>query len=262
MAAQTGNEYPGCPVSVMLAGMLKNRNSVRLKNELAIERVRQLRHPNQVSRLVGMYFFEDSAALKEITEWGAHFSPEYQTELGIFPGANLSRHDANWVTFAPLDRQGSLATVDWIDYYWAGEPFPKRAPVWELIVNGRAAVYGTNLRERAYRNLRSEFPECLAILEAGRIAAYLNSDFGQVAAWVTRTSKSELSLEYYLDMRDAHNPQFLQSLKGFDGKKNHADLAIGGGSFAVPDFRRFAESFQTTDEFSAQFFAGVHGNSS
>jgi len=258
VSARMGHEYSRRPISVMLAGMLKNRNSVRLEKELAIERVRQLRYPNQISRLVGMYFFEDSAALQEIAEWGGHFTREYQAELGIFPGASISRHDANWITFAPLDSSGNLTTVDWIDHYWAGESFPNRIPIWELIVNGRAAVYGTDLRARAYESIKSKFPECVAILEIARIAACLNSDLGQSMAWLTQTSMSEFSLQYYLDMRDADDPEFLERVKNFDSAKNYADLLVGDDTFTVPNFQEFGETFHTTDGFSAQFFSGIY----
>jgi len=165
VSAQSGHEYPQCPVSVMMAGMLQRRNDTRLINELAIEKVRQLRHAECVSRLTGMDFFEDPSALESVADWGGHFRSEYHTELGLLPGAIISRHDANWITFAPRDHVGVLKSADWADAYWAGEPYSGRVPIWELIVNGRAAVYGTDLRERAYVTLKAEFPSCLSILD-------------------------------------------------------------------------------------------------
>lgn len=260
VSAQSGHEYPQCPVSVMMAGMLKHRNRTRLLNEFSIERVRQLRHAECVSRLTGMYFFEDPSVLESAADWGGHFHSEYLAELGLLPGATISRHDANWITFAPLDHVGALMSVDWADAYWAGEAFPGRAPIWELIVNGRAAVYGTGLRARAYANLKAKFPSCVSILEAGRIAACIESDLGQTSAWLTQVSETEYSLRYYLDMRDADNPEFLQRLKGFEGTKNHADLAVGGNTFTVPDFRPFGEDFTVTEPFTKQFFVGMHAN--
>jgi len=244
----------------MMAGMLKSKNSIRLRNELAIEMARQLRHSECVSRLTGMYSFEDSAALNSAADWGNHFRPEYLAELGLFPGATISRHDANWITFAPFDEMGVLMSIDWADAYWAGEPFPGRTPIWELIVNGRAAVYGTDLRERAYAKLRSEFPSCVSILEVGRIAACIGSDLGQTSAWLTQISETEYSLDYHLDMRDADNPEFLQRLAKFGGPKNHADLAVGGSTFTVPDFRPFGECFSIAEPFTKQFFVGMHAN--
>ncbi|WP_168017000.1 hypothetical protein [Halomonas salinarum] len=260
VSAQAGNEYPKCPISVMLAGMLKHRNSPRLSNELAIERIRQLKYPSKISRLVGMYFFEEQSAFEAAREWGNHFSSKYQAELGLLPGATFSRHDANWITYAPLDSNGDLKSIDWVDPYWLGEPFPNRAPVWELIVDGRAAVYGTELRERAYATIKAEFPKCVAILEMGRIAALLGSDLGQISSWLIQASEAELLLQYYTDMRDAQDPQFLEKLRNYDGPKNHADLAVGGNKFSVPDLRGLGESFYTKEQFSKQFLVGVHAN--
>lgn len=254
VSAQTGNEYPKCPISVMLAGMLKYRNSTRLGNELAIERVRQLKYPNQVSRLVGMYFFEEQSAFEEAKEWGDHFSSQYQTELGFLPGTTVSRHDANWITYAPLDNSGRLKSISWIDEYWSGEPFPNRSPVWELIVDGRAAIYGTELRQRAYTIIKSEFPECVAILEVGRIAALLGSDLGQIFSWLTQASETEFSLQYYLDMRDAENSDFLEKVRKFDGPKNHDDLAVGGGLFQYRTYEALVSRSTQKNSFPSSSF--------
>ena len=260
VSARSGHEYPQCPVSVMMAGMSKSRNSIRLRNELAIEKVRQLRHGQCVSRLTGMYFFEDPLALESAADWGGHFSSDYHAELGLFPGATISRHDANWITFAPLDDVRVLTTVDWADSYWAGDAYPGQTPVWELIVDGRAVVYGTDLRERAYKILKDEFPLCVSILEVGRIAATLESDLGQTSAWLAQVSETEYSLDYYLDLRDADNPEFLQKLGGYVRPKNHADLAVGGDTFTVPDFRRFSEVFAISEPFPRRFFVGMQAN--
>ncbi|MCK7553427.1 hypothetical protein [Marinobacter goseongensis] len=260
VSAQAGNKYPKCPTPVMLAGMLKHRNSARLGNELVIERVRQLKYSTKVSRLAGMYFFEDPSGFEVAREWGGHFAPEYQAELGLLPGATVSRHDANWITHAPLDSSGCLKSVDWADPYWSGEPFPNQTPVWELIVDGRAAVYGTELRQRAYATIKAEFPECVAILEVGRISAVLGSDLGQISSWLKQASEAEFSLQYYVDMRDAQNSEFLERVRNYDGPKNHADLAVGGDEFSVPDLRSFGESFHTNEQFPKQFLAGVHAN--
>ena len=260
VSAQAGNEYPKCPISVMLAGMLKNRNSPRLCNELAVERVRQLRYPSQVSRLVGMYFFEDQSGFEAAKEWGGHFSSDYQAELGLLPEATVSRHDANWITYAPFDSAGFLKSAHWADPYWSGEPFPNRAPIWELIVDGRAAVYGTELRERAYAIIKAEFPECLTVLELGRISALLGSDLGQISSWLTQATEGEFSLNYNIDMKDAQNSKFLEKVRNYDGPKNYADLAVGGDKFSVPDLRSFGESFHINEQFSSQFLAGVHAN--
>ena len=260
VSAQTGHEYPNCPISVMMAGMLKSRNRTRLMNELEIEKVRQLRHSECVSRLTGMYFFEEQSSMESASDWGGHFHPDYHAELGLFSDSTYSRHDANWITLAPLDTSGLIKSVDWIDNYWAGEPYPNRNPVWELVVNGRAAVYGTALRERAYSKLKENFPLCVAILEVGRIAACIDSDLGQTSAWLIQASEKEYSLQYFLDMRDANNTDFLQRLKEYSGPKNYADISVGGDIFSTPDFRRFEENFTINEPFTKSFFVGVHRN--
>ena len=262
VAASRVREYPNCAISLMLAGMLKHKNSIRLNNELAIERIRQKRYSNKISRLVGMYLFESRKALEKACEWGGdHFKKEYMAEIGILSGSIYSRHDSNWITYAPVDdRSGLLKSINWCEQYWSGEPYPDKEPVWEIILDGRAVVNGTDLRNSAYIKIKSEFPECLSILEVGRIAATLNSNLGQIFAWLQHSSEKTLSLCYYLDMEDAKNPEFLKRIKNYKGGKNYEDLAIGGDKFTVPDFQKFGETLTTNDSITKEFFNKIHSN--
>ena len=251
---------PNCPVSMMFAGIVHNQNNARLHNELLIEKYRQLHFPHCNSRLTGMYFFEDHRFAERAYEWGGHFSPEYLAELELFPSAPVSRHDANWVTFAPLDRSGKINNEEWIKKYWSGEPFPEKDPVWELIAQGRAVICGIELRERAYKNISSRFPESVSILEVARIAAHVGSDLGQSSAWLSRKEDGSVNLSFFLDMRDADNPEFLQKVRFYTGPRNHKDLAVCGEYFRVPDFRKFKCQFLVEENVTNDFLFSVHRN--
>jgi hypothetical protein len=247
---------PSCPISMMFAGIIRTQNNVRLHNELLIEKYRQQHFPHCISRLTGMYFFENRESASCAHLWGGHFLPENLAEVLLFSTNPISRHDANWITFAPVDVNGEIENEDWIQNYWSGEPFPAREPAWELIAQGRAVICGSELRIRAYNNVYSNFPDALSLLEIGRIAAHLGSDLGQISAWLLTNEDGTVSLSFHIDMRDANEPQFLAKLQSYSGPRNIVDLAVGGDHFGLPSLDVIKCQFNVTND----FLASVHIN--
>lgn len=247
---------PNCPISMMFAGIIRTQNNVRLHNELLIEQYRQQHFPHCNSRLSGMYFFEDQQSATCAHQWGGHFSPDNLAEVLLFPTSPISRHDANWITFAPLDNNGRIGNEEWIQRYWSGEPFPEREPLWEVIAQGRAVISGTELRIRAYNNVYSKFPEAVALLEIGRIAAHVGSDLGQMSAWLLRNEDGTVSLRFHIDMRDANEPEFLDKLQSYSGPRNTRDLAVGGNYFSLPYLDEIRCQFTVSND----FLTSVHRN--
>lgn len=238
---------PQAPVSMMFAGMIQRQNNARLYNELLIEGVRARQFPDQVPRLTGMYYFIDVTQAKAAQSWGGHFRRENLVEVEVNPVRPYSKLDANWITYAECDSAGRIdpARTGWIDKYWAGEPFSDQ-PIWEIIVDGRAVIFGTEVRERAYANIVRAFPNALDTLEIARLGAAVGSDLGQTSAWITRVSPDHFRLAYCLDMRDADNPEFLERLGKYDGPRNMKDIAPGRETFGLPDFRPFGCEFSTS----------------
>lgn len=243
---------------MMLAGMLLHGNFIRFHNELELERVRQKRYSALPSRLTAMYFFESSADAERIGDWGGgHFSKEYLAELELCPTEAVTRHDSNWITRAQLDSTGRMVSTDWIDAYWRGEPSPIGTPIWELLAHGRAVVCGTTLRKRAYETIKDHSPLAVSILEVSRIAAILGSDLGQIKAFLIDNANGTASISYYLDMRDAENPNFLARVKDYAGPKNHHDLALGGDTFSAPDLLPFSSTFAADELLTKAFLSGI-----
>lgn len=255
-------EYPQpqCPVSMMFAGILLHQNNTRLHNELLLEKYRQLHFTKRISRLAGMYFFEDRRTAELASEWGGHFSSENLAEFELFPTETYSRHDSNWISYAPRCESGRIKGENWIAKYWLGEPYPGRTPVWELLVQGRAAICGTELRNRAYNVISNQFPESLSILEISRIAAHVGSDLGCVSAWLVREDHCSFTLSFMLDMRDADQPEFLEKVRQYDGPLNQIDLAIGGENFMLPDFRKFSSTIAVKEGLEDPFIFSIHRN--
>ena len=250
----------GCPVSMMLAGIVSAQNATRLQNELQIEAVRQQHFPSLPSRLSAMYFFDSEADAGRIDGWGGHFTPGNLTELQLYPTVQPSRHDSNWITYAERNDSGLLTSTNWIYSYWHGETFASRAPVWELLVHGRAVIYGTALRERAYEIIRRHAPLTVSLLEVSRLAAHAGSDLGQAKAFLIDNLNGTATIQYYLDMRDADNPAVLSQLAANKGPKNFKDLAVGDDAFQVPDFRKYSCTLIIDSPFTRAFVAKVHAN--
>jgi hypothetical protein len=228
-------------VSLMSAGMMRAGSPARLNNELAVEGVRRLRHPGRVSRLRGMYCFLDSRnAQRAAALWGSfrnHFRPEFLAELHLQATSRRDRLDSNWITYAKRDENGFLSggDLEWFDRYWEGQEYPGEVPIWETIVEGRMIVLGTELRERAYETIKREFPRTLALLEIARLAAWADSDLGNIRAWL-HDEGANIALRYLMDMRDANDPKFLtkvEQLKVEGHPINWADLhrEMKDGSF-------------------------------
>ncbi|WP_054074114.1 hypothetical protein [Comamonas testosteroni] len=243
----------GLPVSMMFAGVVLHQNNVRLQNELLTEKVRAEKFPTSTSRLTGMFFFTDPQCALHAESWGGHFKRSNLAHLEVYPSRPATVVDSNWITYAPLDANGRIAgdSSSWIESYWSGMPF-NTEPVWETIVDGRAVVWGTELRERAYDLLQQVFPDALDTLEVARIAALLGSDLGQSTAWLTQPSADYFELRYYMDFRDAENSEFLARLKKYDGPRNVRDLAPGKATFGLPDFRPYGSKFTVTEFESSQ----------
>lgn len=254
VSALASGTPPEGPVSMMFAGIIQQQNNARLHNELLIEKVRARSYRSQVSRLAGMYFFTDANHAETATAWGRHFCRDNLAELEVHPIGSTTKVDANWITYAQVDSTGRLnpdATA-WIETYWAGEAFSD-SPVWETIAHGRAIIFGTELRQRAYNLTAAAFPNALDTLEVARIAAAADSDLGQSTAWITRPEPDRLRLAYYLDMRDADNPEFLKRLAAHDGPRNIRDLAPGKETFGLPDFRPYGCEFTMSQVAGAPF---------
>lgn len=208
-----------------MAGYLSAQSStagrtLRFRNELALERLRQEQYPEKVSRLRGFYLFEDTAsAQRAMDRWGRAFRPELIAEVELRPGFTASRHDAEWIS-RHLDTEGPS---DWMHAYLQGEPAGTE-PIWEVLVSGRGYVLGKSLREAAYKIVRETWPRSMALLEIARVGVELDSDLGLIAAMICGQNPADLEVTYAMNSIDMTNEQFLAQFAAFDGPKNTADV--------------------------------------
>jgi hypothetical protein len=185
--------------SFMVAGLIQHQLNWRLNNETIIEYVRERDFPKRISRLRGIYFFENKyLAQRPIDEeWGGHFKPENLVELELYPNEPITRVDANWITYAPRLSNDRLDTSDlsWIARYWDGQSYSDK-PTWELITSGEATVLTTSARAKAYEVVKLAFPESWEFIEMSRLAGEAGSYGGLVTPFIRRLPSDSFSLDY------------------------------------------------------------------
>jgi hypothetical protein len=184
--------------------------------------------------LKGFYLFPDVASARAAAKrWdGSAFQNEFLAEVAINPSSRVSQYDAEWIT-----RNFAASDEAWMHAYFSGKA--TSAPVWELLVEGRALVLGTDLRKRAYETVKNTWPQSLAVLEMARLAVEVGSDLGVVTAMLFERER-QLVVDYVIRF-DKDNPEFIKGMENFHGPVNAQDL-YAGENLVMPDLRsrRFA----------------------
>lgn len=231
-------------VSLRLAGIFDSGDFQRLQSELAIDAIRVRDFPSAVSRLSGMFVFDEveSALAAEQAAWGGHINSEYLTDVGLTYGA-ATRVDANWIT-QMLDADANLVP-GWEQLaakYWRGEACGA-TPIWEFLVDGSATVWGTHIRNQAYEVIRSRYPQALGLLEESRIAALLGFSLGHISSWLTRKG-DHAELAFYLDNTANGDPRYRAAVEQYlrtapPGSVNAHALLVSSGVVRLPDLSSY-----------------------
>ncbi|EEQ95142.1 hypothetical protein F9K88_10450 [Brucella intermedia] len=230
-------------LSFNMANLLASSLPNRLLSEIAIERIRRENYRNQVSRLTGIFVFDDPDSVARTwidNTWGAHFKDDYLTDVGV-NAHNSSRLDANWLTKI-MDRECSL-TADFEEHtnsYWQGVPCPDSDPIWERIVNGSATIWGTEIKVKALEEIKRYWPKSLKTLEYSANAAGFGSFDGLVLPLTTQKGKF-INIDYHIRMHDAKNCNFLNNMISFYRKSPQKACHLSSNSeFFLPDFSMYS----------------------
>ena len=209
--------------------------SAYYRREMALESVRSSSFPEKVSRLSGLYFFEDEDSARDAgRRWDGNFREEHLAEVELGSDPLVSRYDSEWITYGMGSTDSS-----WMSSYLSGAQMGK-CPLWELLVEGRGLVLGTGVRQRAYETVKRTWPRSLGLLELSRVAVELNSDLGLICTFLT-VGVDRVRLTLQLNFVDAQNPDFLDRFSKYDGPKNIADLNASA-DLVLPDLSdHFAE---------------------
>lgn len=242
--------------------LLKNMQSIQAINEIKLEIVRQQFYSDKISRFRGFYYFENQEIAEEAAKlWKiAYVNPFCLIEVGIDTNSMYSRMDSNWITYY-LARENS--NDDWMHNYWKGEVCPHyESPIWELLVATRGYIFETELKQRAYENIKNNNPTTiLPMLEQARLAAYLESDLGHICPYIIKSDTNLYKVIYVMDMHDAKNPEYLNKLKNYieDPKNassiNYEDLKLIDkyNKFSVLDARIKNFEFAIPNELNVYF---------
>lgn len=231
-------------LSVWTAGILASGCTERLQRELALEKVRVNEFPDRVSRLRGMFCLPDAESAERALAWDhdgrSPFQRKFLAEVSLADAVGRrDQLDANWITYF-----GDQPDTDWMRAYWSGSRCPDYDPIWETLIDGKIIVLGTELRQKAYDEITSEFPESLMFLELGRQAARVGSDLCSITSFL-EVEDGDHVIDYLMNMEDAESPEFLQRLRGLVDSGhpiNPADMQphIANESFGrVPDLRPY-----------------------
>ena len=233
-------------ISLWMASMLNANNFNRIEREFALESIRLERYPSLISRLKGMYVFtnKDCAKLAEKEGWGDVFVQENLSELSLAEARTTGiQHDANWITYPDES--------NWMDRYWLGESHPRHQPIWEVLAEGRLILLGTELREKAFKISQEAFPDSMDLLEVGRLAAWIGSNLGNITPFL-KINPPHIALQYFLDMQDANNEDFLCRLKALRESGHSINWEpishlLSRDVISLPDFRAFGFSRQLSE---------------
>jgi hypothetical protein len=197
----------------LIADAVARGESGRLRAEANLEEVRKREFPDEVSRLTGLFFFEDQATAEHAgTRWGGggSFQAENLAEVG-FSAVRVSRMDSEWISNCL-----GQPDEDWMRAYWRGDPYGEQ-PLWEILAEGAGLVWGTAIRKRAWERCLAEFPDSQVILDVARIANELGHfRIGLTVPWLHPSETSnKLRLDYLLDSRDENDPNLKAALENY-----------------------------------------------
>ena len=212
------------PVSISIASMLQNSAVNRLNSELHLDHIRQQIAPLSVSRLKGLFVFDDIDSVAQIWEankWGGHFQAEYLSDVGVY-AENSTRLDSNWIAQIISD-DGSLKS-DWVTAaknYWIGAPCSDKKPIWERIVSGTFTIWSMHSKEAALKEIKAIWPASMGLLAHSMNCFKANSLDGQCFPGVVFDSTTNtIKIEYYLRMLDSLKKDFIENLYKHEDKDN------------------------------------------
>ena len=201
-------------ISVSLASMIQNSSASRLEAELSLELVRMAVAPSSVSRLRGIFVFNDLDSISRIwtsNKWGGHFIDEYLADVGVY-ARRTTKVDAAWISDI-ISEQGKLLP-GWREAavsYWSGIAKIEAAPIWEILVEGSCCIRSMHSKEAALKEISAIWPNSLGLLMHSMNCYGVGSQDGQSFPGLVG-SDSDISLNYYLRMVDSLDPQFIEKV--------------------------------------------------
>lgn len=185
---------------------IQNGEHTKLRNELRLERVRQKLFGHEVSRLMGLYFFEnEEMAHIALDRWKIPNQNQYISEINFSANA-ITRVDSEWITSYLLS---DADDEKWMENYWAGKTLGEK-PLTEVLASGIGTIQNIELRKQAYQKILEIWPDSSPLLAAA-CCAYAKQKMENVAiikpAFIRDNDK--LVGRYYINMDDLNKNETL-----------------------------------------------------
>jgi hypothetical protein len=231
-------DRPGA-LSFAMADLLRDGNKARATAEFRLEDFRRQHFPDAVSRLTGIFLFDDIDSAAQVWDseaWSGHFNSDYLTDVGV-SADHSTRVDSAWITMMRNDK--NILVEGWeamAEKYWSGEP-TRHQPIWERIIEGWVTIWGVDLKTRALEEIQKFWPQSLPLLAVAANSAAIGSCDGAIVPYAIRKD-ALLKIGYYLRMVDDKDPEFCERLDHFlkTGGNRVCRLGPDDDSLVLPDF--------------------------
>ncbi|MBV5279481.1 MAG: hypothetical protein J0647_10770, partial [Campylobacteraceae bacterium] len=225
----------------------QNGEYKKLRNELKLERVRQKLFSQNVSRLDGLYFFEnEEIAHTALDRWNIPNKKQYISEIN-FSANFITRVDSEWITSYLLSDD-----EEWMTSYWAGKTLGEK-PLTEVLACGIGIIQNTKLREQAYQNILEIWPDSSPLL-ASACCAFANQKMENIAmvrpAFIREQDK--LVGQYFINMDDLNKneKQVVKAVQQCKDDKNLPPIIKSFNPdifFKLPDLESEKFEFERAD---------------
>ncbi len=219
-----------------------------VRQEVRLENVRRAHFAEKVSRLEGVFLFEDAdTASRALDRWDWNDRSPFLSELG-FKHEKVTRVDSEWITRFLGDPS---ADPGWMHRYWSGEMTSE--PIPELISTGIGTIWSSELRQRSFDGFLELMPLASPVLSGGVMAFWCGAmSAAQVVARIRADQGRNLHGDLLIYMGDFHaDSDFSMSdcISRFR-EQGHPPMgvhpaAVNASVLQTPDFSSY--SFQLTD---------------
>lgn len=166
-------------------------------DEMRLEAIRKKDYPHQVSRLQGVFLFDNPTQVQTaIKRWNLTHNTIHQSQIN-FSATNVTRVDSEWITHCLGQR---TASKEWMHRYWSGEPHGEK-PLTETLASGIGLVLNNSLRIMAYEGICHETPLISKVLSLSCAAFFCgHEEVGDCVPGLTQDDDLVRG-NYYIDMR-------------------------------------------------------------
>lgn len=249
-------------LSMNFAGLLGNQNANRLISELSLDSFRQINYPNCVSRLRGIFIFDDQESICrfwEKNDWGQHFRDEYFTSIGASTYKSTVL-DSSWISNI-FNVDGSLKD-DWEQYahgYWSGQAY-NDSPIWERIIEGTITIWDQDARINAVQEVSSMWENSALLLHYACACAAYGSNDGQVFPHLMRDNEN-YTMQFYFKAEHMHDGEFIrrimENLNTIPSIDTGIVYPVNNETANLPDLSGFGTTFSSAPSDSFNVLANI-----